>query len=234
MNLLVLGPQGSGKGTQAKRISAAHALPHVSTGDMFRAAIASGTELGRRVEPILASGDLVPDELTVALIRERLSEEDARDGFVLDGFPRNLTQAEALDGMLAEIGRGLDAVLFFDLSDELAVERIRGRALDEDRDDDTPEAIATPARDLPRADGAGGRALPRDGEARPAPCGAVDRRGLDGDRGCARPARGRGGGVTARASFSSHCGPGRASGRFRDRCDSGSALADPGSAEDRA
>ena len=141
MNLLVLGPQGSGKGTQAKRISAAHALPHVSTGDMFRAAIASGTELGRRVEPILASGDLVPDELTVALIRERLSEEDARDGFVLDGFPRNLTQAEALDGMLAEIDRGLDAVLFFDLSDELAVERIRGRALDEDRDDDTPEAI---------------------------------------------------------------------------------------------
>jgi len=141
VNLLVLGPQGSGKGTQAKRISAAHALPHVSTGDMFRAAIASGTELGRRVEPILASGDLVPDELTVALIRERLSEEDARDGFVLDGFPRNLTQAEALDGMLAEIGRGLDAVLFFDLSDELAVERIRGRALDEDRDDDTPEAI---------------------------------------------------------------------------------------------
>ena len=142
MNLLVLGPQGSGKGTQAKRISAAHGIPHVSTGDMFRAAIASGTELGRRVEPILASGDLVPDELTVALIRERLSEEDARDGFVLDGFPRNLTQAEALDGMLAEIGRGLDAVLFFDLSDELAVERIRGRALDEGRDDDSPDAIA--------------------------------------------------------------------------------------------
>ena len=141
MNLLVLGPQGSGKGTQAKRISAGHGIPHVSTGEMFRAAIAAGTELGRRVEPILASGDLVPDELTVALIRERLSEEDARDGFVLDGFPRNLTQAEALDGMLAEIGRGLDAVLFFDLSDELAVERIRGRALDEGRDDDTPEAI---------------------------------------------------------------------------------------------
>ena len=141
MNLLVLGPQGSGKGTQAKRISAAHGIPHVSTGDMFRAAIATGTELGRRVEPILATGDLVPDDLTVALIRERLSEQDAHDGFVLDGFPRNLTQAEALDGMLAEIGRGLDAVLFFDLSDELAVERIRGRALDEGRDDDTPEAI---------------------------------------------------------------------------------------------
>ena len=141
MNLLVLGPQGSGKGTQAKRISAAHGIPHVSTGDMFRAAITADTGLGRRVEPILASGHLVPDELTVALIRERLSEQDATDGFVLDGFPRNLAQADALDGMLAEIGRGLDAVLFFDLSDELAVERIRGRALDEGRDDDTPEAI---------------------------------------------------------------------------------------------
>ena len=142
MNLLVLGPQGSGKGTQAKRISAAHGIPHVSTGDMFRAAVTVGTELGQRVEPILASGDLVPDDLTVALIRERLSELDARNGFVLDGFPRNLAQAEALDGMLAEIGRGLDAVLFFDLSDELAVERIRGRALDEGRDDDSPDAIA--------------------------------------------------------------------------------------------
>jgi adenylate kinase len=142
VNLLVLGPQGSGKGTQAKRISAAHGIPHVSTGDMFREAVTAGTELGRQVEPILASGDLVPDDLTVALIRERLSERDARDGFVLDGFPRNLAQAEALDGMLAEIGRGLDAVLFFDLSDELAVERIRGRALDEGRDDDSPDAIA--------------------------------------------------------------------------------------------
>jgi adenylate kinase len=143
VNLLVLGPQGSGKGTQAKRISAAHGIPHVSTGDMFRAAVAAATELGQRVEPILAGGDLVPDDLTVALIRERLSEPDARDGFVLDGFPRNLAQAEALDGMLAEIGRGLDAVLFFDLSDELAVERIRGRALDEGRDDDdSPAAIA--------------------------------------------------------------------------------------------
>ena len=142
MNLLVLGPQGSGKGTQAQRLSADHGIPHVSTGDMFRAAVGAGTELGQRVEPILASGDLVPDDLTVALIRERLSEQDARDGFVLDGFPRNLAQAEALDGMLAEIGRGLDAVLFFDLLDELAVERIRGRALDEGRDDDSPDAIA--------------------------------------------------------------------------------------------
>jgi adenylate kinase len=142
VNLLVLGPQGSGKGTQAKRISAAHGIPHVSTGDMFRAAIAAETELGLRVAPILASGELVPDDLTVALIRERLSEADADGGFVLDGFPRNLAQAEALDAMLGEIGRTLDAVLFFDLSDELAVERIRGRALEEGREDDTPDVIA--------------------------------------------------------------------------------------------
>ena len=140
MNLLVLGPQGSGKGTQAKRISAAHALPHVSTGDMFRA-LDESTELGRKVKAIMNAGELVPDEVTIAMIEDRLNASDAANGFVLDGFPRNLTQAEALDGMLAEIGRGLDAVLFFDLSDELAVERIRGRALDEDRDDDTPEAI---------------------------------------------------------------------------------------------
>jgi adenylate kinase len=142
MNLLVLGPQGSGKGTQAKRICAAHGIPHVSTGDMFRAAIAADTPLGREVEPILARGDLVPDVLTIALIRERLAADDARAGFVLDGFPRNLDQAAALDAMLAEIGRGLDLVLFFDVSDELATERMLGRAAAEGRSDDTPEAIA--------------------------------------------------------------------------------------------
>lgn len=142
MRILILGPQGSGKGTQAKLISAGRGMPHVSTGDMFRAAIASGSDLGRQVEPILARGDLVPDKLTVALIRERLSQPDARAGFVLDGFPRNLAQAEALDEMLAGIGRSLDAVLFFDLSDELALERILGRARDEGRGDDTPEVMA--------------------------------------------------------------------------------------------
>ena len=142
MNLLVLGPQGSGKGTQAARISADHGIPHVSTGEMFRAAIAEGTELGRQVEPILASGDLVPDELTVALIRERLSRPDAADGFVLDGFPRNLAQAEELDEMLAEIDRSLDAVLFFDIPDQLALERIAARAAAEGRRDDQADAIA--------------------------------------------------------------------------------------------
>ena len=142
MNILVLGPQGSGKGTQASCLSEDHGIPHVSTGEMFRAAIAAGTELGREVEPILATGDLVPDELTVALIRERLSQPDASAGFVLDGFPRNLAQAEELDAMLAEIGKALDAVLFFDLSDDVALERLLGRADDEGREDDSPEVIA--------------------------------------------------------------------------------------------
>ena len=142
MNLLVLGPQGSGKGTQAARLSADHGIPHVATGDMFRTAIAARTELGRRVEPILASGELVPDELTVALIRERLSQPDARGGFVLDGFPRTLEQAEELDAMLAEIGRSLDAVLFFDIPDEVAVERLVIRAEQEGREDDQPDVIA--------------------------------------------------------------------------------------------
>jgi adenylate kinase len=142
MNLLVLGPQGSGKGTQAARIAAELGIPHVSTGDMFRAAIEAGSELGRRVQPILASGELVPDELTVALIEERLAAPDATAGFVLDGFPRNLAQAAALDRMLEEIGRPVDAALYFDLADGIATERMLRRAADEGRADDTPEVIA--------------------------------------------------------------------------------------------
>lgn len=142
MNLLVLGPQGAGKGTQAKRIAGEYGLPHVSTGDMFRAAIEAGGELGARVAPILASGELVPDDLTVALIAERLAQPDAAQGFVLDGFPRNLAQAETLDRMLTRIGRSLDGILFFDLSDEVATERLLGRAAEENRPDDTPEVIA--------------------------------------------------------------------------------------------
>jgi adenylate kinase len=141
VNLLVLGPQGAGKGTQAKRIAADYGIPHVSTGDMFRAAIAEQSELGRKVEPILAAGELVPDELTIELIRERLSRDDARTGFVLDGFPRNPAQADALDALLAEIGRELDAILYFDLPDEVARERMLRRAAEENRADDTPEVI---------------------------------------------------------------------------------------------
>lgn len=142
MNVLVLGPQGAGKGTQAARIAVDFEIPHVSTGDMFRAAIAAGTALGRRVEPILSAGELVPDALTVELIRERLAEPDAGAGFVLDGFPRTLSQADALDEMLDQIDRSLDMVLFFDLPDDVAIERLAGRAAEEGRADDEPEAIA--------------------------------------------------------------------------------------------
>jgi adenylate kinase len=142
VNLLVLGPQGAGKGTQAKRISSNYGVPHVSTGDMFRGAIAEGSPLGQQVEPLLREGILVPDELTVSLIRERLSQDDAGAGFVLDGFPRNLVQARALDEMLAEIGRGLDAILFFDIPDSVGMERALNRAEIEKRGDDTQDVIA--------------------------------------------------------------------------------------------
>jgi adenylate kinase len=109
---------------------------------MFRAAIAEQTELGKQVEPLLAAGRLVPDDVTIALIRERLARPEADGGFVLDGFPRNLAQAEALDQMLGEIGRSLDAILFFDLPDDVARQRLLGRAAEENRPDDTPEVIA--------------------------------------------------------------------------------------------
>jgi adenylate kinase len=138
VRILILGPQGSGKGTQAKRIAAAYGVPHVATGDMFRAAVADGSELGKRVRPYLDTGDLVPDDLTIDLIRERLAEED---GFVLDGFPRTMAQAEALDAMLDEIGKPLDAVILLQVSDEEATKRLRARAEQEGRADDSPEAI---------------------------------------------------------------------------------------------
>jgi adenylate kinase len=142
LNVLILGPQGSGKGTQAARIAAEYGVPHVATGEMFRAAIAARTPLGVEVEPILASGALVPDNLTIGVIRERLSEDDAERGFVLDGFPRNAAQAEALDDLLDELGRPLDVVLDLQVPDEVCLERLTGRAREEGRKDDSPEAIA--------------------------------------------------------------------------------------------
>ena len=141
MNILILGPQGSGKGTQAKRIATEYGVAHVATGDMFRAAIAAGTPLGLQVEPLLAAGQLVPDDLTIGLIRARLQEPDALGGFVLDGFPRTMAQAGALDAMLAGIGRGLDVVLELLVAEEVCVERMLGRAREEGRGDDTPESI---------------------------------------------------------------------------------------------
>jgi adenylate kinase len=141
MNVLVLGPQGSGKGTQAKRLASDHEIPHVSTGDMFRA-LDEATPLGEQVKEIMDRGDLVPDDVTIRMIRERLNDDDAERGFILDGFPRNLAQAEALDDMLREIGRTLDVILFFDLDDETATRRALGRAHEEGRTDDTAESIA--------------------------------------------------------------------------------------------
>ena len=142
MNILLLGPQGSGKGTQAKRISTEYAIPHIATGDMLRAAMAAGTALGLQVKPIYDAGELVPDELMIGLIRERLDEEDAQAGFVLDGFPRTSAQAEALDAMLREIGRELTVVFELQIADAICIERLLKRARDEGRTDDTPEAIA--------------------------------------------------------------------------------------------
>jgi adenylate kinase len=142
LNTLILGPQGSGKGTQAARISAEYGIPHVATGDMFREAIAAGTPLGLEVRPILESGALVPDELTIRLMRERISEDDAHAGFVLDGFPRNAAQAEALDELLVELDRPLDIVLDLQVPDAVCMERLVGRAEEEGRTDDTPDVIA--------------------------------------------------------------------------------------------
>ena len=143
MRILILGPQGSGKGTQAQRIASAYGVPHIATGDMFRAAVATGSELGAQVGPILERGDLVPDDLTIELIRERLAEEE---GFVLDGFPRTVPQAEALDTMLDEIGKPLDAVILLQVSDDVATDRLRERAEKEGRADDSPQAIANRLR----------------------------------------------------------------------------------------
>jgi adenylate kinase len=142
LDVLLLGVQGSGKGTQAKRLSSEYDIAHLSTGDMLRKAIAEGTELGRRVKPILEAGDLVPDDLMIELIRGRIQSPDTADGFILDGFPRTMAQADALDAMLAEIDRPLSVVLELQVPDDVAIERLRKRAAEEGRSDDTPEAIS--------------------------------------------------------------------------------------------
>ena len=142
MNILLLGPQGSGKGTQARRIAGEHGIAQIATGDMLRQAIAAETELGLQVKPIVDRGELVPDDLMIALIRERLDDEDTREGFILDGFPRTMAQALALDAMLAEIGRELDVVFELQIDDDVAIERLHKRAVEEGRTDDNSEAIA--------------------------------------------------------------------------------------------
>lgn len=142
LDVLLLGVQGSGKGTQAKRLASEYDIVHLSTGDMLRRAIADGNELGRKVKPILDAGDLVPDELMIELIRDRIQSPDTADGFILDGFPRTMAQADALDTMLSEIDRPLAVVFELQIPDEVAIERLRKRAVEEGRSDDTPEAIS--------------------------------------------------------------------------------------------
>jgi adenylate kinase len=146
LDILLLGPQGAGKGTQGKLISREYGLPHIATGEILRAAIAAGSELGRKAEPLLNAGRLVPDDVMIGLIRDRLAHEDTERGFVLDGFPRTAVQAEALDGMLSEIDRPLSVVVEFQLPEEQCVERLLRRAQEEGRADDTPEAIRTRLR----------------------------------------------------------------------------------------
>ena len=142
MNILLLGPQGSGKGTQAKLIVKTYGIPQVATGDMIREMKELDTPLGRRVREIYDRGELVDDATIIDLIESRLDRGDTMPGFILDGFPRNLAQAEALDTLLSRLGRDVDVVFEFQVRDrEVLMERLRKRAVEEGRTDDTPEAI---------------------------------------------------------------------------------------------
>jgi adenylate kinase len=139
--ILLLGPPGSGKGTQAARLVEKLGVPHISTGDMLRAAVAAGSELGRRVRAIMERGELVPDDVVIALARERLAAPDARRGFVLDGFPRTAPQAEALEEILAGFGEQLECCATLEVDEEALVKRLLERARREGRSDDNEQTI---------------------------------------------------------------------------------------------
>jgi adenylate kinase len=141
MRLIMLGPPGAGKGTQAARVSAAHDVPAISTGDIFRANIKDETPLGLQVKQITASGGYVPDEVTNAIVRDRLTAEDAASGFLLDGYPRTPGQVEALDEMLGDAGHALDAVVELTVDTDEVVQRLLTRAQEQGRADDTEEVI---------------------------------------------------------------------------------------------
>lgn len=141
MNVLILGPQGSGKGTQAKLIAKTYGIPHIATGDMIREMKELDTPVGREVKAVYDAGRLVEDDLIVRMIRDRLDRGDTIPGFVLDGFPRNMAQAEALDELLQELGRDIDVVFELRVPRDVLLERIQKRAAEENRSDDTPDAI---------------------------------------------------------------------------------------------
>ena len=141
MNLILFGPPAAGKGTQAKRLVDGRGMVQLSTGDMLRAAIASGSELGKRVEGVMQRGELVTDEIVIALIEERLPEAEAAGGAIFDGFPRTLAQAKALDEMLAGRGSRIDLVIRLKVDDAQLVERVAGRFAESGRADDNPESF---------------------------------------------------------------------------------------------
>lgn len=141
MRLVLLGAPGSGKGTQASRLKEALGVPHISTGDLLRAEVAAGTPLGRQAGEVMARGDLVSDEILLGMLRDRLSREDARNGFILDGYPRNLAQAAALDALLRELGQAFDFAVQLAVDNEQIIARLAERAKIEGRADDTPESV---------------------------------------------------------------------------------------------
>ncbi len=129
MNIVLMGLPGAGKGTQAEKIVDKYGIPHISTGDMFRAAIKEGTELGLKAKSFMDNGDLVPDEVTIGIVRERLSKEDCEKGFLLDGFPRTVAQAEALENILADLGKKMHYVININVDKDILMERLTGRRI---------------------------------------------------------------------------------------------------------
>ena len=142
MRIVLLGPPGAGKGTQAKELVSKYGIVQLSTGDMLRAAVAAGTPVGLKAKDIIARGELCPDEIVVSIVADRIEQPDARNGFILDGFPRTVAQALALEKLLAGNGKGISAVINFSVPEAVLEERLRGRSGSEHRADDRPEAVA--------------------------------------------------------------------------------------------